>query len=143
MLVRWNGKNVWSIGSGMADASVIQFIPGPNDIKKEQWDCIKNHPEIKLRQTQEIICEKRGKIMRLEILEAPKDAPKGDDGDDNKEVSITSLGVKKAKALVLETFNVELLRKWDEIVTHKGVKDAIAKQFEAIEQARIDDANVE
>lgn len=151
MLLRWNGKNVWSIGTGLLDASVIQFIPGPNNLTAEQWDCIKNHPEIKLRMEQDIIDEKRGKIKRLELI-GSKEAPKGDSdkkesdddqGDDDQEkgVLLSDMGVKEAKALVAETFNTELLRSWQEVATRKGVLSAIEDQFKVIEEARIKDAD--
>lgn len=160
MLVRWNGKNVWSIGTGLADASVIQFIPGPNNLTAEQWNCIKDHPEIKLRMTQDIIDEKRGKVKRLEMI-GSKSAPKADikpgesdegqgDEDQDKGVSLSDMSVKEAKGLIAETFNTDLLREWQEVATRKGVISAIEDQFEAIEEARIqdaegqgDDANVE
>ena len=151
MLLRWNGKNVWSIGTGMVDASVVQFIPGPNSLTAEQWDCIKKHPEIKLRMEQDIIDEKRGKIKRLELI-GSKEAPKGDidqgdsdegqgDEDQDKGVLLSDMGVKKAVALIAETFNTELLREWQEVATRKKVISAIEKQFKAIEEARIQDTD--
>ena len=41
MLLKWNKVNVWSIGSGLADASVVQIKPGPNELTEKEWDLIK------------------------------------------------------------------------------------------------------
>jgi len=147
MLIRWNGKNVWSIGTGLMDASVVQIIPGPNELKKEHWEAIKKHPVVLERMKEEVIDMKRGKVMLLEIIEVKKAAPKNDndenDNDDQDQAAILSLGAKEAKALIAETFNIELLREWKEAATRKGDLEAIEKQIAEIEKDREDDSSDE
>lgn len=147
MLVKWNGTNVWSIGSGKGDSSVIQIVPGPNEIKKEDWDRIKNHPVVKARMELDVVDHKSAKIVKKLEVVMPKEV-KNNDGEDNADVekdesstSLSDMSVPEAKGLIAETFNTELLREWDESETRKGAKDAIKKQFEKIEEMRKEDAD--
>lgn len=143
MLVKWNRRNVWSIGSGKGDSSVIQIKPGTNDLKKEEWECIKDHPVVKARLETDIIDEKRGKVKMLEIIGTKKvEDKKNENDDDNGEdenISLGDVSVGEAKTIILETFSTELLREWQESETRKGVLTAIEKQFEAIEESRKED----
>ena len=151
MLVKWNGKNVWSIGSGLNDSSVIQIIPGPNDLKPAEWDAIKNHPVVKARMEKDVIDEKRGKVKLLEVIipkekaDGSKVETKGEDesgegeGEGDKTFSLSSVSVKDAKGIIEETFNTELLREWQDADARSGVQKAIEKQFEKIEEARLAD----
>ena len=75
-----------------------------------------------------------------DIDQGDSDEGQGDD-DQDKSVSLSDLGVKKAVALIAETFNTELLREWQEVATRKKVISAIEKQFKAIEEARIQDTD--
>jgi len=147
MLVKWNRKHVWSIGTGSMDTSVIQFIPGPNEIKKELWDKIKNHPVIKERMELDVIDEKRGKVKMLEVI-MPKaddsdDSDNGDDQDsddqDQGSTSISSLNATDAVSLIKETYNVELLRSWQESESRAKPTKAIESQFKKIEDMRVSD----
>lgn len=139
MLLKWNGKHVWSIGSGLGDGSVIQIIPGPNDLTKIQWDAIKEHPVVKERMEKDVIDEKRGKIKMLELVSVKKSDDSDDDNDDDTNEGLGGVSVGDAKKIIVETFNTELLRKWDEEETRKGVKTAIEKQLEAIKKDREDE----
>jgi hypothetical protein len=137
VLVKWNKSNVMSVGAGLPDASVIQFMPGVNEFTKEQWETVSKHPEIKKRMETEVVDLKRGKVPMIEVLSEAKkadDSNKGD--DDNNEGGIAGLNVGDAKALVKETENTPLLREWLESETRKGVKEAIEKKLEKIEADR-------
>lgn len=136
VLVKWNKSNVMSVGAGLPDASVIQFMPGVNEFTKEQWEKVSAHPEIKKRMETEVVDLKRGKVPMIEVLAEKKSESNGDSDDDNGSAAISELGVKDAKALVGETFNTPLLREWLESETRKGVKDAIEKQLAKIEADR-------
>lgn len=154
LLFRWNKPSPWSIATGLGDGSVVLFVPGANEKTQEEWDKIKNHPEVVARmESKEIVDPKRGKIKMLELLTKPelkevepqKDEKKSEDssgseGQDKPEGSddqgLSSLGAKEAKELILETFNTPLLRSWLESETRSTVKSAIEKQLEAIDEER-------
>ena len=155
MLLKWNKTNVWSIGSGMADGSVVQLIPGNNQLTEHQWKCIKDHPEVKLRMKKDIICLKRGKIKMLEIIGAKKEKKEnkgasGNEGNEGSEgaKSLEEVNVKEAAKLIKETFNTVLLAQWKESETRSSVLKVIEKQLEDIEKMNKDEnggneANVE
>lgn len=137
VLVKWNKSNVMSVGAGLPDASVIQFMPGVNEFTKEQWEKVSAHPEIKKRMETEVVDLKRGKVPMIEVLaEKKENKSEGNDDDANTNSAISELGVKDAKTLVEETFNTVLLKEWLEGETRKGVKSAIEKQLEGIEKER-------
>jgi hypothetical protein len=144
MLVKWNGKNVWSIGKGMADGAVVQLVPGPNELEKADWEAIKDHPVVKARMEKDVIDMTRGKVKMLEVVVAKVETGSSDDNsgsDDNNEggSTLSSLNATDAVKLIKETFNVELLRKWEEDETRKKPMAAIKAQFEAIEKSREED----
>ena len=142
VLVKWNKTHVMSVGTGLNDASIVKFIPGANEFTQEQWDKVKNNPELKKRMETQIVDPKRGKVPMLEVISEGKKAEttNGDEGDngsnDDNGPAISELGVKEAKELVKETFNTPLLREWYEGETRKGVKEAIEKQLQTIEDER-------
>jgi hypothetical protein len=135
VLVKWNKSHVMSVGTALPDSSVVQFVPGVNEFKIEQWEVVKNHPEIKKRMETEVVDLKRGKVPMIEVVsEEKKEENKGE--DENSEGGLAGLGVSKAKNLVKETENTPLLREWLESETRKGVKEAIQKKLEKIEAER-------
>jgi len=136
VLVKWNKSNVMSVGCGLPDASVIQFIPGVNEFTKEQWAVVSKHPEIKSRMKEEVVDLKRGKVPMIEVLSEVKKSKGSNEGDDDNKGGIEGLNVGDAKALVKETENTPLLREWLESETRKGVKEAIEKKLEKIEAGR-------
>lgn len=134
VIVRWNKSHVMSVGTGLADGSVVQFMPGPNEVDAKTWENVKKNPLIKTRMETEIVDPKRGKVFLLEVVSKKVDETKGEEKETVE--GISELGVKEAKALVEETFNTTLLREWQESETRKGVLTAIEKQLEAIEKER-------
>lgn len=147
VLVRWNKSHVMSVQTGMPDASVVQFIPGVNEFKKEQWELVSKHPELKKRMETDVVDMKRGKVKMLEVLSAEKKSEGSSDSDSSDEGSseegIAGLSAGDAKTLVEETFNTPLLKSWLESETRKTVKSAIEKQLEAIEKERQENGDEE
>lgn len=159
MKVRWNKPNVWSIGTGIMDGSVVQLVAGINDVPADKWESIKKHPEVIARMAKDMIDPKRGMVKMLEVLdvekavdaapapvvEAPVQTAPQTSGDDEiadpapaapaKMASLSSVSVKEAKNIIAETSNVELLKEWDEKATRDGVKKAIASQLKSLEVA--------
>jgi hypothetical protein len=126
-----------SVGAGLPDASVIQFMPGVNEFTKEQWEKVSAHPEIKKRMETEVVDLKRGKVPMIEVLSEVKKSDNSNEGnDEDNKGGIEGLNVGDAKALVKETENTPLLREWLESETRKGVKEAIEKKLEKIEADR-------
>jgi hypothetical protein len=143
MLVRWNRTNVWSIGTGQMDGSVIQLIPGPNEITEDKWNLIKDNKVVKQRMETEIIDPKRGKVKMLEIIKPskPESDEKSEDvekSEDIEKLSIDGLSSKEAKEIIKETFNTKLLKTWQESESRSGVLKEIEKQLEKIESERIE-----
>lgn len=150
VLIRWNKTHVWSIGTGFGDGSVIQFIPGVNEKTQEDWDKVKNHPEVLKRQELEVVDPIKGKVKMLEIIKSKEvvkaqdsDSSGSDsngDSDSNSDSSagLSGLSAKEAKELVKETFHTPTLRAWLEDETRSGVKSSIEKQLEAIEKDRLE-----
>lgn len=134
VIVRWNQSHVMSVGTGLNDGSVVQFMPGPNEVNAKTWENVKKNPAIKTRMETEIVDPKRGKVPMLEVVSKKVDEKKGEESETVE--GISELGVKEAKALVEETFNTALLREWKESETRKGALTAIEKQLEAIEKER-------
>ena len=132
ILVRWNQPRIMSIGTGLADGSVIRVIPGLNELTEKEWEILKKHPDVIERMKKDIVDPKRGTVKMLEIVTETKKTDNGDNG----EATISELGIKKAQELVKETFSTELLREWKESETRKGVIDAIDKQLAAIDKER-------
>ena len=136
VLVKWNKTNVMSVGAGLPDASVIQFIPGINEFTKEQWEVVSKHPEIKKRMEMEVVDLKRGKVKMIELLSEVKKSDDDNKGDEDNKGGIEGLNVGDAKNLIKETENTPLLREWLESETRKGVKEAIEKKLEKIDKDR-------
>jgi hypothetical protein len=129
VLVKWNKAHVWGIGTGMADSSVVHFVPGPNELPQEKWDLIKNHPTVKERianKSLEVVVETKLVVASEESGE-PVEEPSS---------SLSALSLKEAKELVCETFNTVLLKQWQAEEPRKGVLTAIEKQLAQIEKER-------
>ena len=140
VLLKWNMTNVWSISMGGRDGSVVQLIPGANEVKKEDWDKIKDHPEVKARMKADVFSKKENKMCKkLEILAEKKAKKENDDGDDdgdNSQSALSELKVGEAQELVKETYQTPLLREWLDDETRKGVVTAIESQLKKIEDER-------
>jgi len=141
VLVRWNKANVISVSTGLPDASVIQFIPGPNEIPAEKWKLIKDHPEFKKRMEAEVVDPIRGKVKMMELIAEKKpssdqDQDQDSDGDQGEGSALSALGAKEAKELVAETFNTVLLKEWQTTETRGTVLKAVEKQLDAISKER-------
>lgn len=142
VLVKWNKPNVWSIATGIGDGSVVQLVPGVNHVPVDQWDLIKNHPEIKARQELDYIDPEQGKVKMLVLVKPTVkiegDEPLSESKKEEKEVAegLSDLNVDDARKLVRETYNTQVLRDWAEDEARGTVLKQIEKQLEKIEKER-------
>jgi len=125
----------------LGDSSVIQLVPGPNELPQEKWDMIKDHPTVKERMATKIVDPKRGQVLMLEVVietKAVAETVQHEAGVSQEEPasSLSALSLREAKELVGETFNTVLLRQWQDEETRKGVLNAIEKQLYEIEKER-------
>ena len=138
--------HVWSIGTGMGDGSVVQFMPGTNTKTKEEIEKIIKHPEVIARMESKVFDEKSNKmITKLEIMgygkkedESSNDSDnKGsDDSDEDENEGLAGMNYGDAVKLVKETYNTQVLKEWAEDESRKKVNDAIEKQLAKIDKER-------
>lgn len=140
VLVRSNMTHVVSVGTGLADGSVVQFIPGMNEFDLDKWELVSANPEIIKRMDEDIIDLKKGKVKKIEVLVDAGSKKAKDAEDTSEDVSIAGLNAKDAKALITETFSTPILREWKESEARASVVKAIDAQLEKIEAEREEDS---
>ena len=112
--------------------------PGVNEIDQKDWDFIKEHPDfakmIEMGKSNPLhVNEKNGMGV---IVVIGGESEKSDENGQKGSSSLGSMKADEAKAMVLETFDAALLRKWKEEETRKGVSSAIDAQLDAIQEER-------
>ena len=123
LMIHYTLPNVWRIGS-------LRLYPGINEVDSKVWDKYKDHPLMKERfDTGALVWirggEKAAKPTAPAIVDGVEDVE--DDED-----ALAGLTVAEANKIVVETFNLELLEKWADIETRKGVLKVIAEQVEKV-----------
>lgn len=129
MLCKYNGTGPWGVGTGVVDGSVVIFSPGTNTIKDEDYELIKNHPEVKKR------IESKALELIVESLASAKPS-----SSDAPPTELGALNANDAKKLIAETHNTVELNKWKEEETRAGVIKAIDAQLALIDKDREADA---
>lgn len=119
-------------------------MPGIQEISQENWDAIKGHILLPYRfengdlewipgkGPEDFLVDKDSVIDQ----EAPKDGSTEPTGDVEVDNPLKACNAKKAKEFVAETFDVELLKKWQETETRDSVLKAIADQLKKMEPTK-------
>lgn len=95
---------------GQVIQSRLVLKPGVNEVSREQWAQVKDHPAMRRRINQGLI----------EVLS---------EGDESEHASeLAKLRPNEARRLVAETIDVDVLEKWREVEDRETVLEALEKQ---------------
>lgn len=106
--------------------SVVTISPGVNAMSKEHWDEFQKFDAFKKDIDDGLIS-----ADTEAPTETPTEAPTNTEIDPRKN-ALDSMNAKNAALIVVDTFDQSLLELWAAVEKRQGVKDAIAKQLEAI-----------
>ena len=120
MLVKWNQPGPLSVGVGNG---LVLIIPGVNHVERSVWELHENNPSI-----QEFI--KTGKMEVIVDSDEKQESKNNEIECESDELS--GLNVKKAVEIVKGTYRIDLLKKWSEMETRRGVITAIESQIETM-----------
>ena len=121
MLIRYNRPNVHRVEG-------VTLTPGINEVDAESFERWSGWKAFKA------LLEKQpgGGAPVVEVLPkptAPKKPEGDDDSDETDDVDLSKLSAKDAVAIVEETLNVTLLKKWQATETRASVKKALEEQL--------------
>lgn len=118
MLVNWKHPRLLKAGSSM-DGSALLLKPGVNDVNPEHWDHAAKTPLFK-----HYLAE-----GDLEVVPETDGREAGEVGD------LSALNESKARKLVKDTNDEDLLLKWHSAETRQGVQKAIENQLDVLAKA--------
>lgn len=121
MIVKYNHPGILVIGYKQ---SSVRLMPEINEIESSVWDEVKNNPVIV-----QMLKDKKLEVISL------KEEKKAEDGkpvDDSKS-TLDGFQYKKAVALVKNTVDRDLLKKWKSHEKRPSVLQAIDEQLGIVE----------
>jgi hypothetical protein len=135
VIVKNNSVSIRFIPTGGKDSRPgvdgIRLMPGNNEVPSTAWEQAKKIAVIRM-------------LLEDETLEEGESTPDGEEAEaaDGTPV-ILGMNEKKAKKLVAETFDVELLKSWLVAEKRPKVKAAIDAQLEELKPDTKDEAKEE
>lgn len=111
---------------GIHGVDDLILLPGLNVVPDAKWGKIRKHPVIAA-----MIEEGTFEEMDEMSDDAPDEAAEGDESGDLE--ALKAMNVANASALIKETSNLELLKKWREIETRAKVIKPLDAQIKLLE----------
>lgn len=129
MLIKNNEARILGIPKKGSNGSVVLLKPGINDVKAEDFALIDDSDMFLLWLDAEMV----------ELILPKREIPC--ETEDSNTFEISAINLKEAESIIEQTFDVDLLHNWVDEDTRIGVKKAIRKQLERIDNAgkRLDD----
>lgn len=135
-LIHYHKVNLLRIGN-------LRLMPGMNQIPEEIWKEAKSHPLIQHRlNSGEITVLAQAKSgVQEKTLKNDLEKKVSETGENSN--SLDSYSTNQAKDIVQNTFDLNLLRRWQTEETRKAVYKVVEAQIEKIESYEEKDAEVE
>lgn len=131
MLIKYNKENILSFPVGNEPSGTLKIQPGMNEFPSDVFKAVEKHPIVSF-------------LVESGVIEFPtfkaEKKEKGKEkiiGKKDEEIDLSELSVKDANTLVRETFNLEMLDRWDVAETRIKVKKVIEKQLEDIHNPKV------
>lgn len=118
-LVNYTCSNIFRVDG-------VRFVPGLNKLSRGQWDSIKNHPLLPKRFEKGHLEWVKGRSPD-DYNESPVEEVEADASGE-----LSAFKAPEAIELIESTYDLELLKSWQESEARKGVSSAIEKQIDAL-----------
>ncbi len=109
--IEYKQPRIFSVGP-------VRFLPGNNLISSDEWELIKDHPELK----------SLFKSKDFTFIEGKEPGKAGHAVSDEAENPLLGMSVSEAKEFVAKTLDINLLEKMKAAESRKSLLDAIDKQ---------------